>query len=167
MPIVYIIFTSLWNRVIFTHSHAKQTDATFFVHIKKTDSPLPHPSQATRMNLNKFHGVYFRGTACPSPQRKCSPSPTLSGLCFTHLNLKMLPAPRPLRYLPATVITHLQTFGPRLLYAWACFGGERERVSERKWGGSFVFCIGLQNEQQQRRMNERKSAKSYKSFQWI
>lgn len=87
------------------------------------------------MNLNKFHGVYFRGTP-PHPTRKVLPL-SLSGDSPSTLPISepFLPCsalPRPLWYLPAAVITHLQTFGPRLLYAWT------KMVVGSEWGS--IFC---------------------------
>lgn len=52
--IVVVCISSAVAREI--KQHSKQTDATFLV-------PIDIKKLKRRMNLNKFHGVYFQGTA--------------------------------------------------------------------------------------------------------
>lgn len=86
--IVFVCISSAITREI--KQHSKQTDATLLV-------PIDIKKLKRRMNLNKFHGVYFRGTAtappsCHTPHWKCwLPSLFLSlsllrlSFYFTHL----------------------------------------------------------------------------------
>lgn len=92
------------------------------------------------MNLNKFHGMYFRGTAPPLSLE-------------THLNL-LLRLLRPLWYLPATVITHLQTFGPRLLGA----------CSSSSWAYPLLFALDYKMSSDERRKKEEKVSNLFNEF---
>lgn len=78
---LYIVFICISSaREI--KQHSKQTDATFLVPIDCEWEKRPHIKKLKRrMNLNKFHGVYFRGTVI-SPPSACRflPHPTLKVL---------------------------------------------------------------------------------------
>lgn len=104
----------------------------FFVngpHIKKT-VPSPEkenePKQISRRVLPRNSATH-----CLLPHPSLSrDSPSTLPISEPFLPCSALP--RPLWYLPAAGITHLQTFGPRLLYAWT------KMVEGSEWGS--IFC---------------------------
>lgn len=111
------------------------------------------------MNLNKFHGVYFRGTppptaSCHTPHGKCS-------LSLSHETLLLL---YPSQSLSCPVLLCLVPFGicqPQLLLIYRHLAHVYFMPGRRWWWGgagaaSFVICIGLQNEQQQQQREKRK-----------